>query len=681
MRQSLSIGRVLRCAAVLVCLAPIGLRSARTGTDTLAQSPSLHFPDLQVNGESAVMNQDFSPEAPDSQEGFGDSLVLLQNLDDRDGTAEVVVSEKSSGDQAARVERSVAAGATNSVDLTRVSGIGFGDFGASVHGDVRLGAIARTRWSNGATTAYRAPEADIEVVLPLLVANVLGQSTVFSVQNTSADNFNPINVLIFDSADGGLLQSIDERLDPSQTAGWDTFLDRSLFTPPNLPANAHGGYVGSLRVKAYEPVAVLAYGDQDEGKGSSAYTARPVSAASPQQYLPLVRAGQGGDSLIGIANVDSRTVEVTVEYRGASFEPGGSDAVTTQTFSISQRGTAIVDLSERGRGNRPAPALGRFVGSATIRASGPVLAASIEDRREAGQVDAIAAYNAFGPADLGTKLAIPQIRRATEFSTTAFAVFNPGPGRAHVEIDLLDANDRSAARPALDVDAGDVAWLSLGDVEDFAVGTGRAVAIASRPVAMLAYEERDTSVQPKPPPVSFDLVEIMDSNVSGHVKMTQVGNAVDVDLRLEGLGSANLSLNEGACSMTPGNELYTLEPAVSGYSSTLLSPAQLADLADGAHSIRAYSEGPRGRWNRACGIIPYLAGAKDADLSVVEALVMELSDAPPVETPTTPPTVAPTTPPSATSTPVGPNPTDPPSPTDTGDPKARIYLPLTRRGD
>lgn len=679
MRQSLTMGRMFRCAAVLICLAPIGLQSARSGTDARAQSPALHFPDLQVHGESAVMTQAFSPEAPDSQEGFGDSLVVLQSLDERDGNVEIVVTDKTSGDEAARLERSVGAGSTTGIDLSRVSGIGFGDFAASLLGDVRFGAVARTRWPNGATTAYRSPETSTDLVLPLLVANVLGQSTVFSVQNSSADNTNPIDVMIFDSEDGGLLQTINETLDPSQTASWDTFLDRSLFTPPNLPANAHGGYVGSLRIKAYEPVAALAYGDQDEGKGSSAYAARPASAASPQQYLPLVRAGLGGDSLIGIANVDSRAVDVTIEYRAASFEPGGSDAVTTQTFKIDQRGTAIVDLSERGRGNRPAPALGRFAGSATIRATGPVLAASIEDRRVAGQVDAIAAYNAFGPADLGTKLAVPLIRRATEFATTAFAVFNPGPGSAHVEIDLLNADDRSVDRPALDVEAGDVAWLGLGEVPAFAVGTGRAVAVASRPVAMLAYEERDTSVQPKPQPVSFNLVEIMDSGVSGRVKMTQVGNTVDVDLRLEGMDSASLSLNEGACSLTPGRELHALEPAVGGYSSTQLSPAQLAELADGAHSIRAYTEGPRGRWNRACGIIPYVAGATDADLSVVEALVMELVEAPPVETPTTPPTVAP---PSATSTPVGPEPTDPPpSPTVTDYPKARIYLPLTRRGD
>jgi len=681
MRHLRSTGRTIPFLVLSIGLGLTILSAATSGSGALAQSPALHIPDVQVRGGATGNARTFSPGAVDSQEGFGDSALEIQDLGGEGGAVTIAIAEKRSGEPVTELERTVEAGASTVIDLSRVGGIGFGDFSASLRGDLRFGAIARTRWANGATTVYRAPEAGDDLILPLLVANVLGHATIFSVQNTSAVNASSVEVLIFDNEDGGALQTLTETIEGSQTVSWDTFLDRPSFAPPALPANAHGGYIGSARIRSNGVVAAMAYGDENEGKGSSAYAARPVSAASALQYLPLVRSGSGGDSLIGIANADNRAVDVVIEYRAAAVDSAGAAVASTQSFTIARRGTAVIDLSERRRGNQPAPDLGRFAGSATIRASGPVLAASIEDRRAGETVDAVAAYNAFGPADLGTTLAIPRVRRGADFATTAFAVFNPGPGAARARVDLFAADGRPAGTAELDVAAGGVAWLSVGSIPGFAVGTGRAIVTASRPVAVLAYEERDTSVKPEPQPVRITLVEIMDSGTTGSARLMQVGGAVEVEVRVDGGGSANATINEGTCSLTPGRELHALSDVAGGLSLTRLSPLQLADLATGAHAIRVHTVGFRGmRRQLACGIIPYVAGAEDADLSVVEALVIDSLDEAPTETPTVPPTDPPTAPPRATPTATSVEPTPTPAPTRTSDGAwTRVYLPLARR--
>lgn len=684
MRRSRSAAPMLRCIVAVAGLGAVAAGPAMTGTGAAARSTTLHLPDVQVHGDEILGDPAFAPHAPaapDGQEGFGDSVIEVQNLETRAGDVDVVFSNKADGERVTGVSRGIDAGGAVGIDVARVNGIGFGDFSAALDADVRVGAVARTRWPNGAVTAYRAPESGTDLVVPLVVANVLGQATVFSVRNTSAANVNPIEVRVLDNAKGGTLLTISEILEPSQTASWDTFLDQSLFAPPALPDNAHGGYVGSLRITAREGVATMAFGDQIEGKGSSAYTARPAAAANAVQHLPLVRAGAGGDSLIGIANIENRAVDVTVTYRRMDADAGTPGARADQTFGIGPRGTAIIDLSDRGRGNQPAPALGAFVGSATIRASGPVLAASVEDRRAAaGQVDAIAAYNAFGPGDLGTRLGVPAVRRAAQFATTALVVFNPGPGSAHVVVELTGADGQPAGSPALDVPEGGVARLGLGDVPAFPEGTGRAVLVASQPVAALAYDERDTSVVPAPQPVKVKIVELMGSGVSGTATLTQNGTGVDVDIRMAGGGASDASLNEGTCSLTPGRELHALNAIANGTSFTTLPRTELKDLATGTRSIRTSVEGFRGgRRQLACGIIPYVAGPEDADMAAVEALVIEAGAVPPTATPTVPPTAPPTAPPRATATPVGPEPT--PVPTVTrppGDTRLHVYLPVAR---
>src|SRR5262249_43344161 len=148
---------------------------------------------------------------------------------------------------------------------------------------------------------------------------------------------------------------------------WDTANDDNVFGRRILGSNsATDGWIGHAWFSADQPITVMAYGDELEGNGSSAYVGRPVSLADPVQYLPVVRANYQGDSLIAVANAQATgntAVDVTIDYKGAPFSPSGANQTFSQHFQVAPRGSAFVDLSTGQRGTRPSPDLPRGSGA------------------------------------------------------------------------------------------------------------------------------------------------------------------------------------------------------------------------------------------------------------------------------------------------------------------------------
>jgi len=193
--------------------------------------------------------------------------------------------------------------------------VGFGRYAAIISGSGALGVVARTGWSGDAAVAYEAPAADRAVILPLMMRNVYSHTTTFVVQNTvEHESRNNVRIEVFDSDSGASLVDVTAEMPRLAVYSYDTAADRPIFGI--LPRNAAAGFIGSVRFTSDEPVVVMAYGDEEKGDGTSSYVARPIAGASEYQYLPAVRAGYLGDSLIAIAN-PSRThpVAVTITYR------------------------------------------------------------------------------------------------------------------------------------------------------------------------------------------------------------------------------------------------------------------------------------------------------------------------------------------------------------------------------
>jgi hypothetical protein len=426
-------------------------------------------------------------------EGLGDSVIELQNLAAQPATVDVTLTQF---ETTRTLKRQLGARGINVLALKTESTVGLGGHTARIQSNTALGVLARTAWSTGAEAAYEAPEAARELILPLMARNVLSHTTSFFIQNTSGgDEPNKVKLNVFDDRDGMLLREIIVELDPYGVADYDPAFDPPRFG--DLPATAAGSFVGSIRFTADQPVTVLAYGDELDlnSRGAAAYPGRPVAMASHSQYLPLVRANYLGDSWIGIASRESSPISVKLTYRGAADSPAGAGQTFEQSFEIGKRGAAFVDLGPRGRGTRPAPGLPRgtqvnrgFYGSVTIEATGRVLASVVQSTY--ANLNSItsttsAAYNAFGPEDLGTRFGVAKLRygAAASASKSQIVVMNPGGTAANVSITYNEQ-----AQPV----AGPSAAVPAGAMRVFAVdakGADKPATISSdSPVAVLVND-------------------------------------------------------------------------------------------------------------------------------------------------------------------------------------------------
>jgi hypothetical protein len=673
----------------LLCL-PLLAAPDAYGAGPVQVGPNTVFmPDLQ-SGERK------SPAVfgPAGQEGFGDSEVAVQSLSDTSASLELELTPKS-GTSPAKLKRTLGARKATRFLTREEAGVDAGFFSGKLSANQPVGAVTQVRWVSGAAAAYEAQPAVKESILPLVVREVYGHSSILSARN--ADGGNGTNVLtmtLFDPANGSILIESEAQLDSNATAGWDTANSPNTFGPGVLGSNsATGGWLGSAWFSGQQPVMVMAYGDEAEGNGSSAYGARPVSAANPIQYLPTVRANAFGDSLIAIANASGKAIDVAIEYRGAANSPSGAKQTFTQNLSIGPRGSAFVDLSSRQRGTVPSPALPRgagadrgFVGSAVLRATGAILAVAQEAAVVNGTVDSVVAYNAFGPDDLGSEFAMPAVRKRADFLTSNLVLYNPGAGDVTATVDLFNASDLAVAALAVTVPAGSIEGVQLGRVNGFPEGqVGRATVRAAGALAALVYDLRDVVDSPGVEPLVVLLRDFGDSRISGKATLTERGADLEVAIELTGAPTSvalGATIRYGSCGSTIGTA-YDLTNVTGGQSSTLLPNVGLDILTAGKFSIVVQQPGNRSEPPRdvTCGEVVEAATGETTDATAAWAIRTKAGGGPLV----TPATPTDTPPPSATDTPhtPTPGPTTPgvPSPTATkGDGgKVHVYLPWARR--
>lgn len=638
---------------------------------------------------------------PAGQEGFGDTEVAVQNLSDSPANIQLGLTPKSSNEPAT-LTKTLAARKAGRFLTRDEAGVSAGYYSGKLSSNQPVGAITTLRWVSGAAAAYEAQPGVKESILPLVVREVYGHSSILSARNAAEGNLgNVVTMTLFDPADGSILIESEANLGPNATAGWDTANSPNIFGAGVLGSNsASGGWLGSAWFTGEQPVTVMAYGDEAEGNGSSAYGARPVSAANRIQYLPSVRANFFGDSLIAIANAGGQAIDVAIEYRGAASSPSGARQTFTQNLSIGPRGSAFVDLSTRQRGTRPSPALPRgagadkgFFGSAVLRATGPILAVAQEGSLAGdGKAAAVAAYNAFGPDDLGSEFAVPAVRKRAGFLTSSLVLYNPAASDVTATVDLFNASDVAVAALAVTVPAGSIDGVPLSLVNGFPEGqVGRATVRSAGALAALVFDLRDVIETPANEPLVVTLRDFADSRISGTATLTQQGADLKVDISLTG-APANVALGAtirgGRCGANTGIA-YNLTSVTGGQSTTLLPNVGLDILTAGLFSIVIQQPGDRTFPPRdvACGEITPAASGETMDATAAWALRSKVGGNPEVTpaTPTSTPPPSPThTPPTSTGTP----PTPTPKPTTPGVPsptatmtmgKVHVYLPWAWR--
>jgi hypothetical protein len=405
-----------------------------------------YVPNAQSEASLALLGTDIVPTGMD---GMGETEFELTNL----GRQPVAWDAQFISGVASNV---VASGVLPPLGGTRFAmatqkEIDFAPYSGTFSGTGPFAGIVRTTWFGGASAAYESVTPSRDLVLPLVAREVYSHSSIIYIKNLSAPGVeNPIDFDLVDT-DGSIVQSWTVTMKGDESLPDDLFSERGFYES-FLPHNAAGGFIGAFNVTSRDPVAIMVYGDEPWGIGTYALSARPRTAANRQQYLPLVRANYSGNSLIAVSNADNRAVDVTVTYRGHPGSPSGAGETYTQQFRLGPRFYGAIDLSPRGRGSLVAPELPRgtgasdgFLGNATISASGPVMAAVWEEDYDGSRVQGSAAYNAFGPNDLGKVFIIPHAFGTPDEFPTFLIAMNPGTTDATVTTSLLTDDGRRYA--------------------------------------------------------------------------------------------------------------------------------------------------------------------------------------------------------------------------------------------
>jgi len=444
-------------------------------------------PNLQTAG-----NWDFdSLDAPAGMDGMGESVIELQNMASRPVALEFDLFSN----VVSRVVTSAALGplAAARFPLESVPNTDFSHYSARISADGPIGGVVRTTWYGGASTVHEALTPARELVLPLVAREVYSNSAIIYIKNLSEPGrTNTIDFELFED-DGSIRKSWTVKMQGDEALPDDLFRERVFYR--DLPVNAAGGFIGAFHVVSEDPVAMLIYGDEPIGVGSYALVAKPVTAANERQYLPLVRSNYQGDTLITVTSVERNPVDVTITYQGHPYSPSGAGQTFRQTLRLPARYYATIDLSELGRGSVAGPDVPRgdgfntgFLGSAYIRASGRVLAAVWEEYRESNYVLGSAAYNAFGPNDLGTVFVSPRAFMAADGQPSFMIAMNPGTEPTDIRTTLY--NDDGTIYGDLypvRVPAGEMRFIAIA-TPDYA--NVRVLMQSTEPVAMLVLDAR-----------------------------------------------------------------------------------------------------------------------------------------------------------------------------------------------
>jgi hypothetical protein len=668
-----SVARRLRVAAVGAVLLVPAAAAMASAAGPRQGGTALYLPDLQTD----IKSTGAAYAAPQGQEGLGDAIVDVQNLADSSTTLQLDLWPKS-GTAPVTLRKGLGPLATLRLDLADVTEAEGGFYAGRIKASQALGGGAHLRWVSGAAVAYEAAPAARDMILPLIARTVYSHTTIVYAQNTDESEPTQITMTLYDRESGSILNEAAANVDAQETYNWDTAHTENTFGVSAIGTNAPtGGWLGHAWFQAGRPIAVLGYGDELSAQGSSANLGRPVSSAAPIQYLPLVRATDHGGSLIAIANAGQKAVNATIDYLGAPFSPAGAGQAFTQQFKIGPRGAVFVDLAGRERGSRPAPELpvagGGFIGSATVRAAGPVLAVAQDEDLLAGKVDSVAAYNAFGPDDLGTEFVAPTVRKAKDYQSSVLYVHNPDYAPLDVTVELFNASGVAAGRATLQAAPGSLARLALKDVGEFPDGLGRARLVGSGPFTALAADVRDSRGKPDVASTSVFLRAEGENHVGGVGYLTEQGADLKVALQISGTwpGSTySAEVRAGECG-TATQVTHRLTDFTDGKSTTVLRNVSIQSLTATPHVIEITQTmvfPRRTTKDVSCGTVEPVPGAEIVDSTL--AWPVRLAAGEPIATPTVGPTA--TVP---TATPTG---ATAPPPTVTATATARA-TPATRR--
>lgn len=485
-------GALVAAPAVLGLAAPARIPSSATGLvpAALVGAP----PPMQQALQQAVTT--LPP---------GNTEIVIQNLlTSQTATARVVVRRPDGTPVLDTTVGPIPPNAARTLDLGAEAGLPTGWLTAVVESPTPLGVVARTAWPMAPGPRARPDEPgpdmvaianaaapDLDVVVPVVVKEHRGATSVVAVHNTDAARPAAVDARVAPLEGGAPVWQGHYDLAPGGAAALD-------FGGPafgSLPE----GFAGVLRLTADAPIAVHAVHGADTLSASGmAAAAHPGfgTAAAAARWHTMFRspfpnaygAGVNGSSFV-VHNPGAIAATVDVAYTGA-VDTGCAGAVF-QHPTLTVAPGATVEVSQRADGGAGLPT--RCWGIAAVRASAPVVAMIFE----IGPVDDtryLYAYPALSPADhaarLGSRLRDPD---ASTVGRMGLSVFNPSPGPAGVTLELFDTagtrlSNALCRNCSVHLEAGQIqSWNAL--VGDFPRGIdGTAVIASDVPIAAYGSE-------------------------------------------------------------------------------------------------------------------------------------------------------------------------------------------------
>jgi hypothetical protein len=405
--------------------------------------------------------------------GPGVSGVQIQNLSTTDNASVTVQLWNQVGGTSTisgPTGDTILKGAAKNYYLPNFTNVQDGSYAMVVSSDRPVAAIARTDWSStGGAAIYSSIGPGTDVTIPLITSNYGGQTSQFSIQNTSTTGtISDVKITLNGRGLASPVKTLTSQTISAGTSKTYSMADAGLWGP--LPDTAldlgQTGFVGSVRIESATSLVVQSFIDVSGSRGVTGFTGIPTNSANQTVYCPLIRANYYGDTGISIVNPNGSDANVTITFYADAGSPvqGGpwtqnivaganSSAVAFQGPTGNSRAAGLPWGSGQSSSN-PTPTNNGFYGVAKLQSTLPVLAV-VNDTKfgTSWSVQSQTTYNCLALNSAGATFALPLLRRFHTSSTrltTGIQIQNTSGSNVTVSIELYnwDGSRQAASDPA-----------------------------------------------------------------------------------------------------------------------------------------------------------------------------------------------------------------------------------------
>lgn len=355
--------------------------------------------------------------------------IQVQNLSTSTANITLTFYRSDTGAQAGSTADTIAA--SGSKTYFPIQGVAAGFNGSAVvSSDQPIAAIMNLLGNSGAYggSATGLAAGSTTVGLPLIMRGNSGFDTWFSVQNAGSTTAN----VTISYKPGTATETTT--IAPGAAKTFDQSTNTALGTK----------FIGSATITSNQPVVAIV---NQVGKATSKtlLTYDGFGAGAATVTLPLVMANNSGFFTgISVQNVSTTTANVTIKYGPNTVS--GMATPANDVFSLtSNTGNALLQAGGKWTG--------RYVGSATITATGGQVVAIVNQLRATG-VSVGTAYEGFNPNNLTTKASLPLLMSNNGGYFTGVQCANSGSSGVTIAVDY-STNSAGSFNP------NDISGLSI----------------------------------------------------------------------------------------------------------------------------------------------------------------------------------------------------------------------------